>query len=210
MGGTVGGYISFAGGHRLLAGGMRGKRNVRYVNEGALTGIGLASIIRVMLFLAGLAVVVVGYKLDPSNPAASIFQYAAGNFGYKFFGLLLFVSGMSSVIGATFTSTSFLDYAVKKETAVKFKKYSSALIVGFIIFSTAIFYFIGNPAQMLVFAGAVNGFVLPIALAILLVASHKKRIMQNNYHHHAWLFGTGWLVVVFMAYAGIETVINLF
>ena len=114
VGGTVGGYISFSGGHRLLEGGLTGKKNVKYINAGALTGIGIASVIRVMLFLAGLAVVVTGAKLDPTNPAASIFKYAAGNFGYKFFGLLLFAAGMTSILGSTFTSTSFLDYAVGK------------------------------------------------------------------------------------------------
>ena len=104
VGGTVGGYISFAGAHRLLAGGAKGTADIKYVNEGALTGIVLASVIRVMLFLAGLAVIVTGYQLDPTNPAASIFKYAAGNFGYKFFGLLLLASGISSTRGSTVTS----------------------------------------------------------------------------------------------------------
>ncbi|MDF9444064.1 divalent metal cation transporter, partial [Limosilactobacillus mucosae] len=103
VGGTVGGYISFAGGHRLLEGGASGQKDIKYVNEGALTGIGLASVVRVMLFLAGLSVIVAGYKLDPTNPAASIFKYAAGNFGYKFFGLVLIAAGLSSVLGSTFT-----------------------------------------------------------------------------------------------------------
>ncbi len=210
VGGTVGGYISFAGGHRLLEGGAHGKNSIHYVTEGALTGIGLASVIRIMLFLAGLSVVVAGYHLDPANPAASIFKYAAGNFGYKFFGLLLFASGMSSIIGSTFTSTSFLDYAVGQEAGAKFSRYRSALIIGFILFSTAIFYFVGNPAQVLVIAGALNGFVLPIALAILLIAARRRSIMGGDYHHPGWLIWPGWLVVVFMAYASVETVINLF
>ena len=111
VGGTVGGYISFAGGHRLLEGGIRGQKGLKYVNEGALSGIGIASVIRVMLFLAGLAVVMAGHKLDPANPAAAIFQIAAGNFGYKFFGLLLFAAGMTSVLGSIFTSVSFLNYS---------------------------------------------------------------------------------------------------
>ena len=31
VGGTVGGYISFAGGHRLLEGGIRGQKGLKYV-----------------------------------------------------------------------------------------------------------------------------------------------------------------------------------
>ncbi|MDN3537197.1 hypothetical protein QPX96_05610 [Limosilactobacillus fermentum] len=55
-----------------------------------------------------------GATLDAANPAATIFKVAAGTFGYKFFGLLLFAAGMSSVIGSTFTSISFLDYTSRK------------------------------------------------------------------------------------------------
>lgn len=210
VGGTVGGYISFAGGHRLLAGGAKGEGDIKYVNEGALTGIGLASVIRVMLFLAGLAVIVAGYKLDPSNPAASIFKYAAGNFGYKFFGLLLLASGLSSTLGSTFTSVSFLDYAVSNTSSQKFAKLQRYLTMGFIIFSTIVFYLIGQPAKVLVVVGALNGFILPIALAILLLAAYKGKIMGTTYKHPLWLSITGWVVVLFMAYASIETVVNMF
>ncbi|WP_415625430.1 NRAMP family divalent metal transporter [Oenococcus sp.] len=209
VGGTVGGYISFAGGHRLLEGGLKGKENIKYVNEGALTGIGIASVIRVMLFLAGLSVVVLGDKLDPTNPAASIFRYAAGNFGYRFFGLLLLAAGMTSTLGSTFTSTSFLDYAVSSKGQSKYNQYRKWIIIGFIIVSTAIFYFIGSPAQVLVVVGTLNGFILPIALAILLLASTKEKII-GDYHHPRLLIYTGWLVVIFMAYASINTLIGLF
>ncbi|KRN29988.1 divalent metal cation transporter [Liquorilactobacillus mali] len=207
VGGTVGGYISFSGGHRLIEGGMKGKQNIKYVNEGALTGIGIASVIRVLLFLAGLAVVVTGYKLDPTNPAASIFKYAAGNFGYKFFGLLLFAAGMTSILGSTFTSTSFLDFAVKSKNGLQ--KSRKVLIISFIVISTVIFYVVGSPAKVLVFVGAANGFVLPIALAILLIASVSKKIV-GDYNHPKWLIIAGWFVVAFMAFASIKTVIGLF
>lgn len=209
VGGTVGGYISFSGGHRLIEGGLKGKENIKYINEGSLTGIGIASLIRIMLFLAGLAVVTTGYKLDPTNPAASIFKYAAGNFGYKFFGILLFAAGMTSTLGSTFTSTSFLDYAISTKGQNKYLKYRSWLIVAFIVISTVIFYSIGSPAKVLVVVGALNGFVLPIALAILLAAAVKRKIV-GDYKHPKTLIYLGWLVVAFMAFASIETFINLF
>lgn len=210
VGGTVGGYISFSGGHRLLEGGVSGIKNIKYVNQGALTGIGLASIIRIMLFLAGLAVVIAGYKLNPDNPAASIFKYAAGNFGYKFFGLLLFASGMSSTLGSTFTSVSFLDYGVLQKNSTKFKSFNNKLVLVFIIISTLIFYFVGNPAKILVTIGALNGLILPISLGILLLASKNSKIIGNQYHHPLWLSFSGWVVVIFMAYASIRAIFSLF
>ena len=206
VGGTVGGYISFSGGHRLLEGGVRGINNIKYVNEGALTGIGVASVIRVMLFLASLAVVLAGHQLDPTNPAATIFKVAAGNFGYKFFGLLLFAAGMTSTLGSTFTSISFLDYNVNKEDHESWRPW---IIVGFIALSTIIFYFIGSPAKVLVIVGALNGLILPIALAILLIAATRHKIMGAQYRHPRWLLVTGWIVVLFMAYAGIRTLLTI-
>ncbi|GGL49178.1 NRAMP family divalent metal transporter [Sporolactobacillus putidus] len=210
VGGTVGGYISFSGGHRLLEGGLRGKNSVRYINEGALTGIGVASVIRILLFLAALAVIAEGFKLNPLNPAASVFQSAAGNFGYKFFGLILFAAGMTSTLGSTFTSVSFLDYSRSEQKNDLYQKIRPYLVIFFIVFSTAIFYFIGSPAKVLVMVGAINGLILPIALAILLIAVTKKRIMGDGYKHPIWLSITGWIIVAFMAYAGVQSLIKGF
>lgn len=209
VGGTVGGYISFSGGHRLIEGGLKGEKELKYVNEGAITGITVASFIRILLFLAGLAVVTTGYKLDPTNPAASIFKYAAGNFGYKFFGILLFAAGMTSTLGSTFTSISFLNYTRSEKSANKMAKYNRVFVMAFIIISAAIFYFVGNPAKVLVVVGAINGFILPISLAILLLAAYKQKII-GNYHHPMILTVTGWIVVAFMTFASVETLIKLF
>ncbi|WP_125589161.1 NRAMP family divalent metal transporter [Companilactobacillus jidongensis] len=209
VGGTVGGYISFSGGHRLIEGGLKGEKELKYVNEGAITGITVASFIRVLLFLAGLAVVTTGYKLDPTNPAASIFKYAAGNFGYKFFGILLFAAGMTSTLGSTFTSISFLNYTRSERAANKMAKYNRVFVMAFIIISATIFYFVGNPAKVLVVVGAINGFILPISLAILLLAAYKQKII-GDYHHPMILTVTGWIVVAFMTFASVETLIKLF
>lgn len=209
VGGTVGGYISFSGGHRLIEGGLKGEKELKYVNEGAITGIGVASFIRILLFLAGLAVVTTGYKLDPTNPAASIFKYAAGEFGYKFFGILLFAAGMTSTLGSTFTSISFLNYTRSEKAANKLAKYNRVFVMAFIVVSAAIFYFIGNPAKVLVVVGAINGFILPISLAILLLAAYKQKII-GNYHHPMILTVTGWIVVAFMTFASVETLLKLF
>nr|WP_240503569.1 divalent metal cation transporter [Natranaerobius trueperi] len=86
IGGTVGGYIVFAGGNRLLDAGLIGKENVADVDKSALRSVGIASLVRIFLFLAVLGVVNAGMQLDPSNPPASAFQLGAGNIGYKMFG----------------------------------------------------------------------------------------------------------------------------
>jgi len=50
-------------------------------------------------------------------------------------------------------------------------------------------------------AGAVNGLILPIALAVILVAATKSSIV-NNYKHPLSLQIVGWIVVAAMTWMG--------
>src|SRR6266496_5484827 len=51
VGGTVGGYISFAGAHRLLDANIKGIKETPKVNKSAVTGILITSLMRYILFL---------------------------------------------------------------------------------------------------------------------------------------------------------------
>src|SRR5699024_4352179 len=68
VGGSVGGYITFAGGHRLLDAGVKGIDSLPDVTKSSITGIAVTGIMRVALFLAVLGVVSQGLKIDPNNP----------------------------------------------------------------------------------------------------------------------------------------------
>ena len=57
VGGTVGGYHPFAGGHRLLEGRISGYENLRKIDQSASIGIAVANIIRILLFVAILGAV---------------------------------------------------------------------------------------------------------------------------------------------------------
>ncbi|TMW70771.1 NRAMP family divalent metal transporter [Alteribacter natronophilus] len=199
VGGTVGGYITFAGGHRLLDAGVSGKRNLGYVTNTAITGIMVASIMRFVLFLAVLGVVTAGFALNPDNPTASVFQIAAGEIGFRIFGLVLWAAGITSVIGAAYTSVSFL---TTFHPAIE--KYKNYWTVGFIVFSTSVFAVIGQPVTLLILAGAFNGLILPLALGCILFAAHKSRIV-GDYKHPVWLTVFGAFVVIIMTYFGFMT-----
>lgn len=203
VGGTVGGYITFAGAHRLIDAGISGKENLPEVTRSATTGILLTATIRYLLFLASLGVLAMGLTIDEKNPPASVFQNAAGVVGYKIFGVVLWAAAITSIVGAAYTSVSFL-----KTFHAKIEKYERLVIIGFIIFSTLVFLFIGNPVGVLVWAGTINGFILPIGLAIILIASRKKKI-TGDYSHPLWLEISGWLVVAIMAYFSIVTLFGL-
>jgi len=200
VGGTVGGYISFSGGHRLLDAGIKGQSSLPDVNKSAVTGIIVTAIMRFLLFLAALGVIVKGVTLDPSNPPASVFKLAAGEIGYRFFGVVIWCAAITSVIGAAYTSVSFI-----KTFHPLIEKNEKIIISIFIILSTVVFNIIGNPIKILVTVGALNGLILPVALAVILIAATNKRLV-NNYRHPIWLQIAGWLVVVAMSWMGFLTI----
>lgn len=190
VGGTVGGYISFAGAHRLLDSGFRGENALPKVNRSASTGILLTAVIRYLLFLATLGIVITGATINPDNPTASVFENAAGTLGRQMFGLMIWSAAITSVVGAAYTSISFL-----RSFHPLLEKYHTYLTILFILVSTIVFLLVGKPVKILVFVGTLNGFVLPIALSILLLASRKARLM-GKYRHPGLLQFAGWAVVL--------------
>lgn len=203
LGGTVGGYITFAGAHRLIDAGITGEKNLKEINKSSVMGIGIATIVRIFLFLAVLGVVVKGVALNPANPAADAFKQGAGQLGYRFAGLVLLCAAITSIIGAAYTSVSFL-----KTFHPAIEKNENWVIIGFIAVSTLVMLLLGSPATLLVVAGALNGLILPITLGICLIASKKKSIMGENYHHPTWLLVLGIIVVIISAYLGITTFVS--
>ena len=208
MGGTVGGYITFAGAHRLIDANITGKDNLQEINKSSVTGIGIATLVRVMLFLAVLGVVskglISGADLSASgNPAADAFKAGAGELGYRFAGMVLLCAAITSIIGAAYTSVSFLKTFSKSIDA-----HENAWIIGFIAVSTVIMLVLGQPAMLLVLAGAFNGLILPITLGVCLVGGNSKKIMPENYKHPIVLTILGVIVVVLAAYLGVPAFIK--
>jgi len=190
VGGTVGGYISFAGAHRLIDAGKTGTENINAVSKSAVSAILLASTMRVLLFLAALGVVSKGIALNADNPAADVFQQAAGWIGYKMFGIVMWSAAITSVVGSAYTSVSFL----KSIHPLIIKKESMVLTL-FVLISLTVFIAIGQPVKILVTVGALNGFILPIALLLIIAASYNKNIV-GTYQHPLWLKLFGWMVMI--------------
>lgn len=202
VGGTVGGYITFAGAHRLIDAGITGVEAIPEINKSAVTGIMLTTVIRFLLFLASFGVIAMGMTIDDKNPPASVFQNAAGMVGYRIFGIVMWAAAITSVIGAAYTSVSFF-----KTFHPKIEKNNSYVIIAFIVISTAIFLIIGQPVMVLIWAGTINGFILPIGLALILIASRRSKIM-GEYRHPLLLQILGWIVVAVMTGFSVQTLIN--
>ena len=196
VGGTVGGYITFAGAHRLLDAGITGRDRIGEVVRSASSGIVIASIMRVVLFLAALGVVAQGLRLDPANPPASVFRHAAGDVGYRVFGLVMWAAAITSVVGSAYTSVSFL-----RSLGDRLDRRWRELIIAFIAVSTVVFALVGRPVRTLILVGALNGLILPISLGVMLVAANRRSIV-GDYRHPRWLTVCGWIVAAAMAVMG--------
>lgn len=212
LGGSCGGYITFSGAHRLLDAGFGGQEDVPHFRKSVLTGIAVSGTVRILLFLAVLGVCTAGTaavaaNIDAinaaSNPAAEAFRIAAGNLGYRLFGLALFAAGTTSVVGAAYTSVSFL-----KTLHPFIMKNEKWFIVGFIAFSTLVMAILGGAKGMVIVAGAVNGLILPISLGCILLACRNKKIV-GDYKHPVVLQILGWIVVALAAYLAITTLPNI-
>lgn len=203
VGGTVGGYISFAGVHRLLDAGIRGKDQLQRVTKSSVGGILVTALMRFILFFAVLGVAWQGIPLSPENPAASVFRSAAGELGYKFFGVVLWSAAITSVIGASFTSVSFW-----KTLVPAVQRHEKLVTSAFILVSTLVCCFAGSPVQLLVWAGAVNGLILPIALTVILIAANRVNLVGTYRHPLTWQVA-GWGVVIVMSWMGWLTIRQL-
>ncbi|TNE69104.1 MAG: divalent metal cation transporter [Bacteroidetes bacterium] len=197
VGGTVGGYISFAGAHRLLDAGVKGPESIPKVQRSATTGILLTAVMRFVLFLAAFGVLAGGASLDPGNPPASVFRLAGGEIGYRLFGLAMWCAAITSVIGSAYTSVSFI-----RTWHPRLNSHHRWLITGFILVSTVILLWLGKPVQLLILAGAVNGLILPVALAVVLIAAGRHKVTAG-YLHPRILTIAGWLVVLAMSWMGV-------
>jgi Mn2+/Fe2+ NRAMP family transporter len=209
VGGTVGGYITYAGAHRLIDSGVSGLDHVAAISRASMSGVLVTGLMRALLFLAVLGVVAAGTTLDPANPAASAFHAAAGDFGMRVFGLILWAAAITSVIGASYTSVSFL-----VGSHARLERHRSTLVVGFIVVSTLVFLLAGAaPVPLLIFAGAFNGLILPIGVAVLLWIALRRRDVLGGYEYPHGLIalgGAAWLVTVYLGWESLGRLGALF
>ncbi len=194
VGGTVGGYITYAGAHRMLDSGETGPEHVKPVALSATVGILLTGAMRVLLFLAVLGVVTGGLMMsEQGNPMAQVFEAAAGEVGLRLFGVVLWCAALSSMIGCSYTSASFL---VKHDE--RNGKKQSIATVSLLAISFALNAVLGTaPANLLIFAGAFNGLVLPIGFTmIMFIAAFRQAEFLFGYKYPRWLLAVGFLGVV--------------
>jgi Mn2+/Fe2+ NRAMP family transporter len=148
---------------------------------------------RVLLFLAALGVVSQGWALDSQNPPASVFRLAAGDVGYRVFGVVMWAAAATSIVGASYTSVSFL-----RSMSPVVERHVRACVILFIACSSAIFVSVGRPVQILILVGTLNALVLPLGLGVMLIGAHRRGLV-GEYRHPVWLTVAGVLTAALTA-----------
>ncbi|MEW1956390.1 NRAMP family divalent metal transporter [Kineococcus sp. NPDC059986] len=199
VGGTVGGYITYAGAHRYLDSGQTGPEHVRAVHRASFTGILVTGVMRYVLFLAILGVVASGVALDVSgraaNPAGQAFGAVLGDAGIRVFGAIFWAAALTSVIGAAYTSSTFLSTFSRRLASGWPLQLTT---VAFIVVSLVVYLAIGTaPAALLVFVGGFNGLILPIGLTVFLyIGWFRQRDVLGGYRYPRWLLVVGTIALV--------------
>ncbi|WP_298863196.1 NRAMP family divalent metal transporter [Microbacterium sp.] len=212
VGGTVGGYITYSGAHRYLDSGHTGPEYAGPVMRAASNGVFVTGIMRYVLFLAILGVVASGVTLDLSgqaaNPAGQAFGAVLGDAGLRIFGAIFWAAALSSVIGAAYTSASFLSTFHKRFLGGWSLQWAT---VAFIVVSWIIYLSIGTaPAAILVFVGGFNGLILPIGLTVFMYIGWFRRDLLGTRKYPLWLLIAGTLVTLLTWYMGITSVGPIF
>ena len=210
VGGTVGGYITYAGAHRLLDKGLTGAANLPAITRGALSGIAVTGVMRFVLFLAILGVTASGVTLDlasqTANPAAQAFQAAAGQWGLRVFGIIFWAAAITSVIGAAYTSVSFMTVFRPMDDRAR-----NIATVLFIAVSLAIYLALGTaPAALLVFAGGFNGLILPIGLTIFTYIGFARSELMGGHRYSRPLLALSVIVCALTWYMGLRSISTIF
>ncbi|RDD72711.1 NRAMP family divalent metal transporter [Paracoccus versutus] len=210
VGGTVGGYITYSGAHRLLDKGLVGEQNLAAVTRASLTGIAVTGVMRFILFLAILGVVASGVTLDLSgqaaNPAAQAFAVVLGEWGMRIFGLIFWAAAITSVIGAAYTSVSFL---VAFRTMGDRDRNIATVI--FIAISLAVYLSLGTaPAAILVFVGGFNGLILPIGLTIFTYVGFARADLMGGHVYNRPLLIASAVVCALTWYMGFKSIGPIF
>ena len=212
VGGTVGGYITYSGAHRYLDSGHTGPEHAGPVMKAAANGILVTGIMRYVLFLAILGVVASGVTLDltsqAANPAGQAFGAVLGDAGLRIFGAIFWAAAISSVIGAAYTSATFLSTFTRR-LAVGWPLQLAT--VAFIVVSLIVYLSIGTaPAAILVFVGGFNGLILPIGLTVFMYIGWFRRDLLGTKKYPLWLLIAGTVVTALTWYMGAVSVGPIF
>jgi Mn2+/Fe2+ NRAMP family transporter len=127
--------------------------------------------------------------------------------GLRLFGAILWVAALTSVIGAAYTSVSFLT-VFKADMSERTRDIATVAFIGV---SLVLYLVITTPpAKMLVFVGGLNGLILPIGFSIVLYAAWVRSDLMGGHRYPRWLLGLVVGVCALTWYMGYKSIGPIF
>jgi len=202
IGGTIGGYIMFSGAHRLIDGGVTGPANASRIARASVQGIIIAGLMRAVLFLAVLGVVAGGATIGKDTPVFDAFSHGAGSAGYVVSGLVFWAAAITSVVGCSYTSVSFLPWSdTATRRAILVGAFTAAgLVVTLILQAVGV-----SATPVLIGAGKINGLMTPVVLGVILLAAHRRSVM-GDFRQPLWATVFGCAALATTLYMAFRTI----
>ncbi len=131
-----------------------------------------------------------------------------GDAGLRIFGAIFWAAAISSVIGAAYTSATFLSTFTAK---LRGGWPLQLATVAFIVVSLGVYLAIGTaPAAILVFVGGFNGLILPIGLTVFMYIGWFRRDLLGDRKYPMWLLIAGTVVTALTWYMGAVSIGPIF
>ncbi len=171
----------------------------------AILSIGLGGIISMAIIITGASMYGKGIQIRSAVDMAKQLEPLLGQWAKWFFSIGLFCAGISSAMTAPMAAAFAISGVVGFKSELKSKFFRVIWVLVMLIGATIAFYGV-NPVQVIVFAQAVNGALLPISAILLLVVMNKRNTMKE-YVNKTVSNVLGFLVVAVTIVLGLRTIL---
>ncbi|MDK6863275.1 NRAMP family divalent metal transporter [Nosocomiicoccus ampullae] len=178
---SIGGYISFAGAHRLIDVEITGEKYKAAVTRSAVYSVIIVTVTRLLLFFTILGLSKSNVILFKDNLLESAFSEVFGGLGSYALGILFICASLTSIVSVAYTTGTFI-----KSVNDIIKKYIDVVLLMLVLTSWFIFLLKGEEVVLLQITTILNGLILPVILGGILHASRRTDIV-GDYRHPLWL-----------------------
>lgn len=195
LAGTIGGYISLSGAHRLIDGKITGMKYRHVVTNASNLSVILTSLVRVFIFLIVIALIASNTILFSDSVLESAFVEIYGDYGNVALGVLFIIAAVTSISATTYTAGTMI-----QSYNIALKKHLNIVLVMYIVTAWLIYLMVEEPTILVLCSFALNGILIPVILGGMLHATRRKDIV-GAYKHPLWMsiFGVVALIFTFIA-----------
>lgn len=203
LAGTIGGYISLSGAHRLIDGKITGEKNKTIVTEASNLSVILTSLVRLFIFFIIIGLTASQTVLFEGTILESAFNEIYGNFGGVALGILFIIAAITSIAATTYTAGTMI-----KSYNIALHNHLNIVLVMYIITAWLIYLIVYQPVSLILLSFALNGILIPVILGGVLHATRRPDIV-GEYKHPLWMSIFGVLALIFTFIAAFYMIYEL-